>query len=185
MTLVWVCNVVTRPPAYVFYTLCHSFFVLYCSFSPLPMSTCLSLSCSDYHSLVASASRTCQPLILFFSRQRAAAVGMVNGIGNLGNLMGSYVWKAEWGPAYHQSMAISFGALGIATVLSVCEYLFLSLSLVSSWCLRVLSFMFHRHPSSFVLHSSSFVSYLTLKSYSFQLILARTGRATPNLSRRE
>jgi hypothetical protein len=55
---------------------------------------------------------------------------MVNGIGNLGNLMGSYVWKAEWGPAYHQSMAISFGALGIATALSVCKCLFLSLALI-------------------------------------------------------
>ena len=55
---------------------------------------------------------------------------MVNGIGNLGNLMGSYVWKAEWGPGYHQSMAISFGALGIATALSICECLFLSLAFI-------------------------------------------------------
>ncbi|KAK0469859.1 major facilitator superfamily domain-containing protein [Desarmillaria tabescens] len=66
MTLVWVSNVVTRPPA-----------------------------------------------------KRAAAIGLVNGIGNLGNLMGSYTWKASWGPGYHQSMAISLAALAFSTLLSV------------------------------------------------------------------
>ncbi|KAG7451127.1 MFS general substrate transporter [Guyanagaster necrorhizus] len=65
MTLVWVSNVVVRPPA-----------------------------------------------------KRAAAIGLVNGIGNLGNLMGSYTWKADWGPDYHQSMAISLAALAFSTVLS-------------------------------------------------------------------
>nr|GAT52675.1 tartrate transporter [Mycena chlorophos] len=43
--------------------------------------------------------------------KRAAAIGIVNGIGNLGNLMGSYTWKAEWGPDYHQSMGISLACL--------------------------------------------------------------------------
>jgi len=51
--------------------------------------------------------------------KRAAVIGFVNGIGNLGNLMGSYTWKAEWGPDYHPSMGISFGSLAIATVLSL------------------------------------------------------------------
>jgi len=51
--------------------------------------------------------------------KRAAVIGIVNGIGNLGNLMGSYTWKAEWGPDYHPSMGISFGSLAIATVLSL------------------------------------------------------------------
>ncbi|KAE9407361.1 MFS general substrate transporter [Gymnopus androsaceus JB14] len=71
--------------------------------------------------------------------KRAAVIGFVNGIGNLGNLMGSYTWKAEWGPGvyasyslnkskfitlsslldYHPSMGISFGSLAIATVLSL------------------------------------------------------------------
>ncbi|KAK0192570.1 major facilitator superfamily domain-containing protein [Armillaria mellea] len=66
MTLVWVSNVVVRPPA-----------------------------------------------------KRAAAIAIVNGIGNLGTLMGSYTWKADWGPAYHQSMAISLAALVFSTLLSV------------------------------------------------------------------
>ncbi|KDR75036.1 hypothetical protein GALMADRAFT_522185 [Galerina marginata CBS 339.88] len=51
--------------------------------------------------------------------KRAAAIGIVNGCGNIGNVMGSYTWKAAWGPRYHQSMAISLGALVISTLLSL------------------------------------------------------------------
>ncbi|KAF9257148.1 MFS general substrate transporter [Marasmius fiardii PR-910] len=65
MNLVWVSNVVTRPPA-----------------------------------------------------KRAAAIAIVNGSGNIGNIIGSFVWKAEWGPAYHQSMAVSLAALALSTVLA-------------------------------------------------------------------
>ncbi|KAJ7643675.1 MFS general substrate transporter [Roridomyces roridus] len=50
--------------------------------------------------------------------KRAAAIGIVNGIGNLGNLMGSYTWKSEWGPLYHQSMIISLCGLCLSTVMS-------------------------------------------------------------------
>ncbi|KAF9074080.1 major facilitator superfamily domain-containing protein [Rhodocollybia butyracea] len=51
--------------------------------------------------------------------KRAAIMGLVNGIGNLGNLMGSFIWKTEWGPAYHQSMIICFVSLVFSTVLSI------------------------------------------------------------------
>ncbi|KAJ7134733.1 MFS transporter [Mycena epipterygia] len=51
--------------------------------------------------------------------KRAAAIGIVNGFGNLGNLMGSYVWKAQWGPKYHQSMTISLCALVLSSLLSL------------------------------------------------------------------
>lgn len=50
--------------------------------------------------------------------KRAAAMGIVNGCGNLGNLIGAYTWKTAWGPAYHQSMAISLAALVLSTVLA-------------------------------------------------------------------
>ncbi|PBL03703.1 MFS general substrate transporter [Armillaria gallica] len=63
MTLVWVSNVVVRPPA-----------------------------------------------------KRAVAMGIVSGSKNLGNLMGSYTRKADWGPEYHQS---TLAALVFSTVLSV------------------------------------------------------------------
>ncbi|KNZ71257.1 hypothetical protein J132_00102 [Termitomyces sp. J132] len=51
--------------------------------------------------------------------KRAAAIGIVNGVGNLGNLIGSYTWKAEWGPQYHQSMIISLAALTFSTLLAL------------------------------------------------------------------
>ncbi|KAF8813955.1 MFS general substrate transporter [Phlegmacium glaucopus] len=51
--------------------------------------------------------------------KRAAAIGIVNGCGNIGNVMGSYVWKSAWGPKYHQSMAICLAALVFSTLLSL------------------------------------------------------------------
>ncbi|KAF5385673.1 hypothetical protein D9757_005545 [Collybiopsis confluens] len=51
--------------------------------------------------------------------KRAAIIGIVNGVGNIGNLIGSFTWKAEWGPGYHQSMGISMAAFVVATVLSI------------------------------------------------------------------
>ncbi|KAJ3574131.1 hypothetical protein NP233_g1967 [Leucocoprinus birnbaumii] len=51
--------------------------------------------------------------------KRAAAMALVNGVGNLGNLIGSFTWKSEWGPEYHQSMVISLSALALSTVLSI------------------------------------------------------------------
>ncbi|VDC00197.1 unnamed protein product [Peniophora sp. CBMAI 1063] len=51
--------------------------------------------------------------------KRAAAIGIVNGFGNIGNLIGSFTWKAEWGPDYHPSMWISLGALILTSVLGL------------------------------------------------------------------
>ncbi|KAG1900982.1 major facilitator superfamily domain-containing protein [Suillus fuscotomentosus] len=51
--------------------------------------------------------------------KRAVAMGLVNGFGNLGNMMGSYVWNASWGPQYHQSMIIALCSLVLSTILSL------------------------------------------------------------------
>ncbi|KAF8496048.1 MFS general substrate transporter [Gautieria morchelliformis] len=51
--------------------------------------------------------------------KRAAAIGLANGFGNIGNLIGSFIWKANWGPQYHQSMAIALCALALSTALSL------------------------------------------------------------------
>lgn len=51
--------------------------------------------------------------------KRAAAIGIVNGIGNIANVMGSYTWKSSWGPGYHQSMVISLVALVLSTLFSL------------------------------------------------------------------
>uniref|UniRef100_A0A0W0G1C8 MFS general substrate transporter n=1 Tax=Moniliophthora roreri TaxID=221103 RepID=A0A0W0G1C8_MONRR len=51
--------------------------------------------------------------------KRAAAIGIVNGCGNIGNLIGAFTWKAEWGPEYHQSMIISLAGLALSTALAL------------------------------------------------------------------
>ncbi|GJE91441.1 MFS general substrate transporter [Phanerochaete sordida] len=51
--------------------------------------------------------------------KRAAAMGIVNGVGNLGNLIGSYAWKAAWGPDYHPSMIIGLASFGLASGLAL------------------------------------------------------------------
>ncbi|KAJ7572896.1 major facilitator superfamily domain-containing protein [Mycena floridula] len=51
--------------------------------------------------------------------KRAAAMGIINGVGNLGFLIGSYTWKAAWGPEYHQSMLISLCAIVFTNVLAL------------------------------------------------------------------
>ncbi|KAG8221321.1 MFS general substrate transporter [Butyriboletus roseoflavus] len=50
--------------------------------------------------------------------KRSVALGLVNGFGNLGNVMGSYIWKANWGPEYHQSMVIALSSLVLSSALS-------------------------------------------------------------------
>ncbi|KZO90354.1 MFS general substrate transporter [Calocera viscosa TUFC12733] len=46
--------------------------------------------------------------------KRAAAIGLVNGFGNLGNLVGSYVWDAKFSPIYRQSMGVGVVGLVLA-----------------------------------------------------------------------
>ncbi|KAG2153348.1 major facilitator superfamily domain-containing protein [Suillus clintonianus] len=50
--------------------------------------------------------------------KRSVAMGLVNGFGNLGNVMGSYIWNSKWSPQYHQSMIIALCALALASFLS-------------------------------------------------------------------
>ncbi|KAI0058437.1 MFS general substrate transporter [Artomyces pyxidatus] len=51
--------------------------------------------------------------------KRAAAIGIVNGFGNIGSLIGSFTWKAAWGPEYHISMYINIGALVLTSSLAL------------------------------------------------------------------
>ncbi|KAI0055451.1 MFS general substrate transporter [Artomyces pyxidatus] len=51
--------------------------------------------------------------------KRAAAIGIVNGFGNIGNLIGSFTWKAVWGPDYHPSMYIGLAAFVLSTSLAL------------------------------------------------------------------
>jgi len=51
--------------------------------------------------------------------KRAAAIGIVNGFGNIGNVIGSYAWKVQWGPQYHQSMVILLASLVFSTLVAL------------------------------------------------------------------
>lgn len=51
--------------------------------------------------------------------KRAAAIGIVNGCGNIGNLIGSYTWKSDWSPGYHPSMIISLCSLVLSSILAL------------------------------------------------------------------
>ncbi|KAJ7651353.1 MFS transporter [Roridomyces roridus] len=51
--------------------------------------------------------------------KRAAAIGIANGFGNLGTLVGSYTWKNKWAPKYHQSCLISLAALVVSTAFAL------------------------------------------------------------------
>jgi len=51
--------------------------------------------------------------------KRSAAMGIINGFGNIGNLIASYSWQGTWGPEYHQSMFIGIASLALATVLAM------------------------------------------------------------------
>ncbi|KAF9527383.1 MFS transporter [Crepidotus variabilis] len=50
--------------------------------------------------------------------KRAAAIAIVNGSGHIGTVIGSYSWKASWGPQYHQSMGITLAALVVSSSLA-------------------------------------------------------------------
>ncbi|RPD58876.1 MFS general substrate transporter [Lentinus tigrinus ALCF2SS1-7] len=50
--------------------------------------------------------------------KRSAAIAIVNAFGNVGTMVSSFVWKADWGPNYHQSMFIGIAAIGFATFLA-------------------------------------------------------------------
>jgi len=50
--------------------------------------------------------------------KRSAAIAIVGCFANLGNLTGSYVWKASWAPMYRPSMIIGLVSLVFSTFLA-------------------------------------------------------------------
>ncbi|KAF8741143.1 hypothetical protein AX14_005739 [Amanita brunnescens Koide BX004] len=49
--------------------------------------------------------------------KRAVALALINGFSQLGNVAGSYVWPAMWGPTYRRSYAICIATSGLAIVM--------------------------------------------------------------------
>jgi len=50
--------------------------------------------------------------------KRSASIAIVNCVGNLGPLIGSYAWKIQWGPNYHQSMFIGIASVSLSIALA-------------------------------------------------------------------
>lgn len=46
--------------------------------------------------------------------KKAAAIAIVNAMGNVGSIPGSYIWPAKYGPLYVQSFGAEIGILGLA-----------------------------------------------------------------------
>lgn len=47
--------------------------------------------------------------------KRAVAVAMINALGSIGNITGSYVWQSQWGPTYRYSYAVCIATIGVST----------------------------------------------------------------------
>ncbi|KAG0699521.1 major facilitator superfamily domain-containing protein [Suillus ampliporus] len=47
--------------------------------------------------------------------KRAVAIALINGLANIGNIIGSYVWQSHWGPTYRYSYAVCIATLGVST----------------------------------------------------------------------
>ncbi|KAG0708683.1 major facilitator superfamily domain-containing protein [Suillus ampliporus] len=47
--------------------------------------------------------------------KRAAAIAVINGLSQTGNIIGSFVWPSNWGPTYRYSYAVCFAALAVST----------------------------------------------------------------------
>ncbi|KAG1779541.1 major facilitator superfamily domain-containing protein [Suillus placidus] len=47
--------------------------------------------------------------------KRAVAIAMMNSLGQIGNIIGSYVWPSSWGPTYRYSYAVCIATLVVST----------------------------------------------------------------------
>ncbi|KAG1882973.1 major facilitator superfamily domain-containing protein [Suillus subluteus] len=57
--------------------------------------------------------------------KRAVAIALMNGMGQIGNIVGSYAWPLNWGPTYRYSYVVSIAAMGVSTVMFGGMYVYL------------------------------------------------------------
>lgn len=48
--------------------------------------------------------------------KKAAAIAIVNAMGNIGSIPGSYIWPSKYGPLYVQSFGAEIAILGFASI---------------------------------------------------------------------
>lgn len=51
--------------------------------------------------------------------KRAAAIGIINAMGNMGSIPGSYIWASKYGPYYQKPFGVSVAILGSGCVLAL------------------------------------------------------------------
>ncbi|KAG1739088.1 major facilitator superfamily domain-containing protein [Suillus paluster] len=98
------------------------------------ISLCTMNTTARYISMFLMAQISAGQMVLWgwmantFAREpakRAAAIAMINGLAQAGNIVGSFVWPINWGPSYRYSYAICFAALGVSTAMFGVMYLHL------------------------------------------------------------
>lgn len=52
--------------------------------------------------------------------KRAAAIGIINAMGNIGSIPGSYIWAAKYGPYYQKPFGAMVAILGLGCALALC-----------------------------------------------------------------
>ncbi|KAG2035626.1 major facilitator superfamily domain-containing protein [Suillus americanus] len=57
--------------------------------------------------------------------KRAIAIALMNALGQIGGIIGSYVWPSKWGPTYRYSYIICIAAIGVSTGMFGGMYLYL------------------------------------------------------------
>ncbi|KAG1757006.1 major facilitator superfamily domain-containing protein [Suillus lakei] len=57
--------------------------------------------------------------------KRAVAIALINALGQIGNVVGSYVWPSNWGPTYRYSYVVCFAALMVSTGMFGGMYMYL------------------------------------------------------------
>ncbi|KAG0699522.1 hypothetical protein DFH29DRAFT_877257 [Suillus ampliporus] len=53
--------------------------------------------------------------------KRTVAVALINGLSQIGNVIGSYVWQTNWGPTYRYSYAVCIATLRVSTGMFDCK----------------------------------------------------------------
>ncbi|KAG0708676.1 major facilitator superfamily domain-containing protein [Suillus ampliporus] len=98
------------------------------------ISMCTMNTAARYFSLFLMAQISAGTIVIWgwisntFAREpakRAAALAVIGGLSQIGNIVGSFVWPRNWGPTYRYSFFVCFAALGVSTAMFGAMHLYL------------------------------------------------------------
>ncbi|KAG0702166.1 major facilitator superfamily domain-containing protein [Suillus ampliporus] len=90
------------------------------------ISMCTMNKTARYISMFLMAQCLAAPMVLWgwvnntFAREpakRAVAIALINGLLQIGNIIGSFIWPSNWGPTYRYSYGICIAAFGVSTAM--------------------------------------------------------------------